>query len=170
MNDRPTYRSRLDEILRPDGRRAPSPNKKGEDVEEVEIASAPFGYLRGIRDFVSAIEFRFQNGNRTWFSYNLLGHWRYDPSVGLMLKFNGDVLYVVLIRGSNLDKPLSDGAIDLTAAIQRHRATWIREMSEEENRKAGDSGPTIDSIQISEFTSNEAMREWLTTTAPGFVR
>ena len=35
-----------------------------------------------------------------------LGPWQYNPSEGLLLKFSGDLVYLVLIRGSNLDKPL----------------------------------------------------------------
>ena len=51
-----------------------------------------------------------------WFPYSWLGPWRYDPSEGLLLKFSGDVVYLVLIKGSNLDKPLADSSINLTNA------------------------------------------------------
>jgi hypothetical protein len=43
-------------------------------------------------------------------------------------------------------------------------------MSEEEIRQVGDSGPTIDSIQIAEFESHKALKEWLSKTAPAFER
>jgi len=60
-------------------------------------------------------------------------------------------VYLVLIRGSNLDKPLNDGAINLTTGgLQRHRNVWIREMAESE--------------------SQAALREWLTEHAPAFCR
>jgi hypothetical protein len=36
-----------------------------------------------------------------------MGTWPYNPSEGLLLKFSGDLVYLVLIRGSNLAKPLS---------------------------------------------------------------
>jgi hypothetical protein len=66
------------------------------------------------------------------------------------------IIYVVLIRGSNLDKPLKEGAINLTTGgLQRHRVVWIREMNEEDIQKVGESGPTIDSIQIEEFESQD---------------
>jgi hypothetical protein len=68
----------------------------------------------------------------------------------------------VLIRGSNLDKPLSEGAINLTTGgLQRRRVLWVQEMSEEEIRQVGDTGPTIDSIQVAEFESQDASRNGL---------
>jgi hypothetical protein len=79
-------------------------------------------------------------------------------------------VYLVLIRGSNLDKPLKTMAIDLLhAGLQRHRVIWIREMNEEEKATIGDSEPTIDSINVVEFESNAALKEWLGQTAPAFL-
>src|SRR5207249_3939579 len=102
---------------------------------------------------------------------SMLAIWQFDPSEGLLLKFNGDVLYLVLVRGSNLDKPLKDGAIDLIhAGLQRHRVLWIREMGEEEIRHVGDNGPTIDSIEVQDFESNAEAKEWLKQHAPAFLR
>ena len=70
------------------------------------------------------------------------GPWQFDPSDGLLLKFSGDLVYLVLIRGSNIDRPLHDGTINLThAGLQRHRVLWIREMSADEIRHVGESGP-----------------------------
>ena len=69
---------------------------------------------------------------------------------------------LVLIRGSNLDKPLADGSINLTnAGLQRCRVLWIREMTKEEIERVGETGPTIDSIVIGEFTDHESRRAWL---------
>jgi hypothetical protein len=80
-------------------------------------------------------------------------------------------VYIVLIKGSNLDKPLNEGAINLTSGgLQRNRIVWIREMSKEDIEKVGDTGPTIDSIQVEEFESQAALKEWLTKNAPAFVR
>jgi hypothetical protein len=92
------------------------PSKHEVEAEELEASGGAFGYLRGIRDHASAVEFRFRDGNSTWFPYAWLGTWRYNPSEGLLLKFSGDLVYLVLIRGSNLAKPLNDGAINLTHA------------------------------------------------------
>ena len=99
-----------------------------------------------------------------------MGSWQFNPSEGLLLKFSGDLVYLVLIRGSNLDKPLNDGAINLTqAGLQRHRVLWIREMSEEEIRQVGETGPTIDSIEIAELPAYEERCEWIKNKAPAFL-
>jgi hypothetical protein len=57
-----------------------------------------------------------------------------------------------------------------TGGLQRRRVLWVREMSEEEIRHVGDSGPTIDSIQVAEFESQAVLKEWLTEHAPAFAR
>ena len=73
---------------------------------------------------------------------------------GLLLKFSGDLVYLVLIKGSNLDMPLNDGAINLThGGLQRQRILWLREMTEEDIGRVGEKGPTIDSIEVAEFES-----------------
>ena len=170
MNDKkPTHQERLRRMLDPEGK-AGLPKKEGE-AEETEISCGAFGYLRGIRDLPGSVELRFRDGNSAWFAYSLLGMWRYNPSEGLLLKFSGDVIYLVLIRGSNLAKPLNEGAINLTTGgLQRNRIVWIREMSEEDIRQVGDNGPTIDSIQVAEFETQAALRQWLKEKAPAFVR
>jgi hypothetical protein len=141
----------------------PNPPEGGEG------ACAAFGYLRGIRDRADALEVRLLNGNSVWLNYNWLGTMTFDPSAGLLLKFSGDLVYLVLIRGSNLDRPVEDTGIDLIrAGLQRHRVTWVREMNEEDIRQTSEKGPTIDSIEIGEFETHDAMRGWLGTHAPAF--
>src|SRR5271165_5738800 len=145
MTDDRTHQDRLRGALFSDSK-IPEPLKKDGDGGD-EGSCAAFGYLRGIRDSSTSVEFRFLCGNSMWFPYSWLGPWRYDPSEGLLLKFSGDVVYLVLIRGSNLDKPITEGAINLTTGgLQRSRVVWIREMSDEDIRQVGDSGPTIDNI------------------------
>jgi len=135
-----------------------------------EGACAAFGYLRGLHERANAIELRLKNGNSIWFPYNWLGTWKFDPSAGLLLKFSGDLVYLVLIRGSNLDRPIEDSGIDLIrAGLQRHRVLWVREMGEDDIRQTGENGPTIDSIEIAEFESHDALKEWLGQTAPAFL-
>ena len=169
MRDKPTHQERLKGILNMEGNAAHLPNKEVE-AEGGESSCAAFGYLRGIRERADAVEFRFRNGNSTWFPYNLLGNWKYNPSDGLLLKFSGDVVYLVLIRGSNLDRPLSDTTTNLTTSgLQRHRIVWMREMTEEDIRQVGETGPTIDRIEVAEFETNEALKEWLEKTAPSFL-
>ena len=146
------------------------PLEKEKEAEGTEAACRAFGYLRGIRDQSAAVEFRFRDGNSMWFPYSWLGTWRFNPSEGLLLKFSGDLVYLVLIKGSNLDRPLKDGAVTLThAGFQRHRLLWVREMTEEEIRHVGETEPTIDSIEVGEFESHAALKEWLSKKAPAFM-
>lgn len=170
-DDRPTHQERLQRHGHLKGYGVPPSNSDGEPPDGGEGFCAAFGYLRGIRERADAVEFRFRDGNSVWFPYNWLGTWHFNPSEGLLLKFTGDLVYLVLIRGSNLDRPLGDANIDLArAGLQRHRVLWVREMSEEDIRQVGDDGPTIDSIEVAEFESHEALKEWLATRASGFVQ
>ena len=144
---------------------------KEPDADGTEASCGAFGYLRGIRDTATSVEFRFKDGNSMWFPYGWMGPWLYNPSEGLLLKFSGDLVYLVLIRGSNLAKPLKEGAINLThAGLQRHRVLWLREMSKEEIRQVGETGPTIDSIEVAEFETHDALKEWVRNKAPAFLR
>jgi len=116
------------------------------------------------------VEFCFRDGNSIWFPYARLGTWQYNASDGLLLKFAGDLVYLVLIRGSNLDRPLNEGAIDLThAGLQGHQVLWVREMSEEDIKTIGETGPTIDSIEVEEFESHADLKGWLSKNAPAFM-
>ncbi|MBX9581875.1 MAG: hypothetical protein K2X87_16345 [Gemmataceae bacterium] len=96
---------------------------------------------------------------------------RFNPSVGLLLKFTGDVVTLVLVRGSNLDAPVGGGEVNLTdRGLARHRVVWVREMDEAELRRTGDGGPTVDAIEIAEFESQADLQAWLGKTAPAFLR
>lgn len=166
----PTHQERLQRNGHLKGYGTSPPKQEPDPPECGEASCAAFGYLRGIRDQAAAVEFRFRDGNSTWFPYNWLGTWHFNPSEGLLLKFSGDLVYLVLIRGSNLDKPLTDGTINLThAGLQRHRVLWIREMSEEDIRQVGEQGPTIDRITVAEFESHAQLKEWLAKNAPSFL-
>jgi hypothetical protein len=170
MTDEFTHQDRLQRNPHLAGFTGMLPAKEADGEAGVASCGA-FGYLRGLRDASAAIEFRFRGGNSMWFPYSWLGNWQFNPSEGLLLKFSGDLVYLVLIRGSNLDKPLKEGAINLThAGLQRHRVLWIREMTPEEVRQVGETGPTIDSIELAEFETHEALKEWLGRKAPAFVR
>lgn len=65
---------------------------------------------------------------------------------------------------------LVSGRAPAHSRSRRHRVLWLREMSEEDIRKVGETEPTIDSIQIAEFDSHDALKEWLGKTAPAFLR
>jgi len=140
------------------------------EAAEEEVCPA-FGYLRGVRDRALAVELRFRNGDSEWFPYSWLGPWRYNPSVGLLLKFTGDLVSMVLIRGSNLDMAANKHAINLTdRGFQRHRITFVREMDEDELRKVPSGEPTIDRIEVADFESHEELNAWVQKKAPGFLR
>jgi hypothetical protein len=147
------------------------PKEKESDKDSDEESCLAFGYLRGLRERALAVELRYRNGNRDWFPYSWLGPCRFNPSVGLLLKFTGDVVTMVLIRGSNLDALVNRGAVNLTdRGFQRHRITWVREMEEDELKKAGAGLPTIDRFEVAEFETPEEQQEWLKKVAPVFVR
>jgi hypothetical protein len=141
------------------------------EPEGEEDSCPAFGFLRGIRERALAVEFRFRDGNSEWHAYSCLVSFRHDPSAGLLLKFTGDVVTLVLISGSNLDAAVGEGQVNLTdRGLQRHRIVFVREMDEEELRQVGEKGPTIDRIDICEFESAEEQREWLKKLAPAFIR
>ena len=72
--------------------------------------------------------------------------------------------------GNSIWFPFSDGAVTLMhAGFQRRRLTYVREMSEEEIRNVGPTEPTIDSIEVEEFESHAALKEWLAKKAPAFA-
>ncbi len=165
----PTHQERLQRNAHLRGYSAAPAKGEPEPPEGGEGACAAFGFLRGIRERADAIEFRFHDGNSVWFPYSWLGTWQFNPSEGLLLKFSGDLVYIVLIRGSALDRPLGDANNDLIrAGLQRHRVLWVREMGEEDIRQVGDKGPTIDSITVAEFESHAELKEWLSKNSPAF--
>jgi hypothetical protein len=170
MLDDTKHQERMQRQSHPVGS-ATSPPKKEAEAEGAEASCGAFGYLRGLRDQSAAVELRFRDGNSIWVPYAWLGNWQYNPSDGLLLKFSGDLVYLVLIRGSNLDRPLNEGAINLThAGLQRHRVLWVREMSADEIRQVGEKGPTIDSIEVAEFETHADLKKWLGIHGPEFVR
>jgi hypothetical protein len=156
---------------RPPAARAPAPPPaRGKEPESDEEACAAFGYLRGLQDRALEVEFRRRDGTSEAYPYSCLASRRFDPSVGLLLKYTADVVTLVLICGSNLDMPVK-GTVNLTdRGFQRHRITWVREMDEDELRRVGDSGPTIDAIHIAAFETAKEQHDWLKKMAPAFLR
>ena len=170
MRNDTTHEDRLRQRPTPKGLGEILQTKDEESEVEENSSSRAFGFLRGSRDQSAAVEFRFKSGNSISFPYNWLGTWKYDPSEGILIKFSGDLVYLVLLKGSNLDKPLKGGAVTLMrAGFQRHRLMWVREMSEADIRNAEPTEPIIDSIEIEEFESHAALKEWLAKKAPAFL-
>src|SRR5688572_9918362 len=83
-----------------------------------------FGFLRGISSRTLSIEFRFRNGNRKAFPTSWLGPADFNPSAGILVKFVGDLVYLALIEGSNLNALVRD-TVSLYEGIQRHRVIWV---------------------------------------------
>ena len=128
-----------------------------------EDSCPAFGFLRGIRDRALSIEFRFANGNSQAFPYSWLGPMNYNPSAGLLLKFVGDMIYLVLIEGSNLNA-LVGGAVSLyDRGVQRHRVSWVREMTPQQAELAQPGDVVIDRIYVVSYRVDEEPKkpEWL---------
>ena len=165
----------LDKLRRQHPHLAPASerlSKKSDALTDqaVEESCLSFGFLRGLHDRALMIEFRLGDGNTLSFPYGWLGPVSYNPSIGLLLKFTGDLVYLVLLCGSNLDA-LVKGSVNLTdRGINRHRIVWVKEMEKEELHRAREGEPTIDRIEVAEFESKEELQEWLKRAAPAFVK
>jgi len=152
------------------GRVAGSPLQRNIERTEEEESCLAFGYLRGLHDRALAVQFRFREGNSLWLPYSWLGPWQHDPSEGLLLKFVGDTVILVIIRGSNLAAPVNEESVNLTdGGFQRHRIVFVKEMDEVELRKAGEREATIDRIEVAEFDSRDEIRKYLKIAAPAFL-
>jgi hypothetical protein len=168
MLDETTHQERLDRPAS-SGLRGILQGKEPEADRGVSSCKA-FGYHLG-PEHLSVLEFRFRNGDSMWFPYSSMGACRHIPSEGLLLRFSGDLIYLALIKGSNLERGLDGKATDLIrAGLQRHHVLWIREMTAAEIGEVGETGPTIDSIEIGSFESLEASTKWLEAKAPTFAQ
>ena len=146
-------------------RSTPSPdrNDAAPELPSDEEECPAFGYLRGIRDRSLSLEFRFADGNCQAFPYSWLGPLIYNPSAGLLLKFVGDLIYLVLIEGTNLNT-LVNGSVSLSdRGIQRHRVAWVREMNRQQTQQAGKGEVVIDRIRIVSYPPDEEPKnvDWL---------
>jgi hypothetical protein len=142
---------------------------KEQEADRGMACCKAFGYHLGPEN-LTGVDLRFLNGDSLWFPYGWLGTCWHIPSEGLLLKFSGDLVYLVLIHGSNLDRGIDGKATDLIhAGLQRHHVLWLREMTPAEIREVGETGPTIDKIEVGEFETHAAVKEWLKEKAPAFV-
>lgn len=132
-------------------------------AEEDEEACAAFGYLRGIRDRALSLECRFANGNSKAFPYSWLGPSTYNPSAGLLLKFVGDLIYLVLLEGSNLNALVNNAVSLYDRGILRHRVCWVREMTRPELQKAREGEVMVERIRVISHRPDEEPQgaEWL---------
>lgn len=140
---------------------AGAPGKhRGTEADE-EAPCRAFGHLRGLQDKALAVRFIFRDGRCVCLPYSSLGPWGHRPSAGLLAKFTGDLAVLVLIRGSNLEAPVSGAAVNLTdRGLQRHRIVWVKECDEDDLRRAGEGEPTVDRIEVVAFGSQEKLSGW----------
>ena len=140
------------ELLKKFGLQSPKPQlvEKPELSEaDDEISGRCFGCLRGIRDRALNLELRrLKEGDSVAFPYSWLGPSRFDPSIGVLMLFVGAETYGVRIRGRNLNSLLDEGFCLYDRGILRHRVTFVREMSKEESRSAGDGECVVERIEI----------------------
>jgi hypothetical protein len=127
-------------------------------VAEEEEETPAFGFLRGIRDRAVNIEFRRDSeGDQFSFPYGWLGPTRHHPSVGIQMLFAGSELYLVTVRGRNLNAVVS-GLTLYDRGILRHRVTWVREAAREESRALPDAACVIERITIRVVTPQDAAK------------
>ena len=70
--------------------------------------------------------------------------------------FVGSELYLVRLRGRNLNK-LTDGAVSLyERGLVRHRVTWVRELKEEQSRALPRDECVVERIEVKTVTPEEA--------------
>ena len=133
------------------------------EVDSEEEECVAFGYLRGIRDRAMSLELRLANGNRQSFPYSWLGPMTYNPSAGLLLKFVGDLVYLVLLEGSNLNASVNGAASLFDRGIQRHRVTFVREMTRQQVQQTADGEVTVERIRVLSHRPDEEPQgvEWL---------
>lgn len=122
-----------------------------------------FGYLRGMVARAQSIEFRLANGNRVAFPYHWLGPSYYNPSAGILLRFVGDKVYLVLIEGSNLDMLINASLSLYERGILRHRVTFVREMTRQEIASSEKGEVTIERFRMLNHRSDDEPKgvEWL---------
>ena len=149
------------EALRTQARK---PNRTSSvDPETDEDECAAFGFLRGVKDRALNLELRFQSGNRMMLSYAWLGTVQFNPSHGILVKFSGDLIYLVLIEGSHLNSMLAGGITLFDRGLHRHRVIWVREMSRGDQERAEKGEAIIERIQVMSYRHDEKPPdlEWL---------
>jgi len=113
-----------------------------EEDEGVEELPA-YGWLRGVRDRASMLEFRLKTGNCQALGYPWLFKVDFEPSKGIVLNFT---TWVVTLAGRNLR--------ELYGMIQRHRVVWVQE-SDALRDTASDKATVITSITLAQQKPQE---------------
>lgn len=126
----------------PLGTRDEAPEGGDEAVDDLGC----YGWLRGLRERSTMLEFRRKDGRSVAFDYTLLRKVCFDPSEGITLLFDGER---VRIEGRSLDDEATPG-IQLLRGILNRRVPWVREMSEAELLVAAESGTIVEHFAFEE--------------------
>jgi hypothetical protein len=135
------------------------------DEEECETTS--FGYLRGVQDRALNIEFRRTvDGDEVSFPYALLAVSRHNPSLGIQMLFTGPELYLVILRGRNLNTVFKGMSL-YDRGLLRQRVTFVREATREESRLLPETTCVVEKIEIQVVTEEEAAKAFAFANASG---
>lgn len=102
-----------------------------------------FGWLRGIRDRATMLEFRRKDGNIRAFGYGWLQQAEFDPSLGIVLHFGAAQ---VKLLGRNLNAELRPN-VRLFQGITRQRVPYLQEADEPTLMRAQDGETLIERIE-----------------------
>jgi hypothetical protein len=111
-----------------------------DNEEELDLGS--FGWLRGVRERALMLEFRAKDGRSVALDYGWLRKIEFDPSEGVTLHFDGQVVRVV---GRNLNMDIRPN-VRLLRGLHAHRVPWIQEATAAAALRAGE-----DKVVIEEF-------------------
>ena len=127
---------------------------KGKDRPNGEVSAADendetddmgaFGWLRGVRERSLMLEFRHKDGTVTSLGYAWLERAKFDPSVGITLKFTGTTVKII---GLNLNAERRQN-VRLFAGLIRHRVPWIQVADGAEQMEAAKDATLIQAIRL----------------------
>jgi hypothetical protein len=127
-----THRSKLEE---------PANAVLNDNENEEDLGS--FGWLRGMRERAVMLEFRSKDGRSIALDYGWLRKVEFDPSEGVVLHFDSQVVRIV---GRNLNKEVRPN-VRLLRGLHSHRIPWIQEASEANLLRAGDQNVVIEGFR-----------------------
>lgn len=112
-----------------------------DNEDELDLGS--FGWMRGVRDRALMLEFRSKDGRSIALDYGWLRKVEFDPSDGVTLHFDGQVVRIV---GRNLNKEIRPN-VRLMRGLLAHRVPWIQEATEANALRAGDHSVVIEGFR-----------------------
>jgi hypothetical protein len=82
-----------------------------------------FGWLRGIRERATMLEFRKKSGDVMAIGYSWIERVEFNPTEGITLHVHGEK---IRIKGRNLNAEIRP-EVRLFQGITRHRVAWVQE-------------------------------------------